>query len=88
MRLFRLGARARVDYVEPDVILEDLSHQTVDRASARYDGMEYAFALGLLLQQTLDSSDLASDAAHPVEQLGLVPHGVDHKDLVGDRKRG
>lgn len=67
-----------VNDVFADVAFDDLSHQPVHRAATRRDGLqdEKGVAVVLLLQQALDPIELATNAAHSIEQLLLFVDGV------------
>src|SRR5712692_5557814 len=43
---FRIGIGA--DDMEPNVVLDDLGHEAVDRSAAGGDGLQHALAVGLL----------------------------------------
>ena len=58
--------------MKSNVILQELRHQTVDSAAAGGELLEDSAAIALLLEEALDAADLATKAADPVHEFGLI----------------
>ena len=80
MRLCRSRFLLRIEDMTPNMTVDDLHHQTAQRASACRDGLQNreAIAVVVVFQLALDSADLAPDLLDPQDQLLAVAHCVSH----------
>jgi hypothetical protein len=69
-----------IDDTRPNVILDDFGHQIGHRSARAGDQMLHLFAARFRIERALNRLDLASDAAHPRQQLGFFADGVRHDD--------
>src|ERR1035441_1291632 len=72
----------RIDEVGTDVFLDDLGEQAVHRAATGRDQVHDFGAPCFTLQGALDSVDLTTDTADPVQQLLLFVDRVGHWPLA------
>jgi hypothetical protein len=64
------------EYVKPDVILDNLGHQSIDGAPAGGDHLQDDKAFRFLFKRFLYCIDLASDPSYPVEKFLFFPCGM------------
>ena len=64
--------------MEPNMALDQFTHQTVERAATRRHQLEHIRRFGLLLQGLLNRVDLPANASDSVDQLVLVSSQVSH----------
>src|SRR5260221_12094921 len=62
---------AEAEDMAPDVVLDDLGHQTVHGPAGRRDELKDDPAFGLGVERTRDRLDLAADAIDTVQKLRL-----------------
>jgi hypothetical protein len=55
--------------MKTDVSFDDLSHQSVHRATTRGDVMQHIGAIRVLVERALDSIHLASDASYAMSSF-------------------
>src|ERR1700730_4206581 len=66
--------------VDADVILDNLRHQAVHRATRGDDEMKNLAASFFLVDRAFERFDLAAHAPDPVQELGFFFDGVRHSE--------
>jgi len=69
-----------INDVDTDVVLHDLGHEAVDRATNGCDELQCLRAPRLRLKSPLNGLDLSSDAADAADQLRLIAAGMAHAE--------
>src|ERR1700686_3243420 len=72
------GTRSASHEVLTDVILDDFRQQAAHGAAARGQQLHDPAAIRILIQRPLDRLDLPTQAAEPIDELGLLANGVCH----------
>lgn len=71
-----------IDDVRTHVVFDDFSHQSLERALARYQRQKRRRAILLGFQRLFDGIDLAPDAPHPVQKLLFFVDDMRHASRV------
>src|SRR5580700_7598920 len=72
------GMRSASDEVLTDVILDDFRQQAAHGAAACRQQLHDPAAIRILIQRPLDRLDLPTQAAEPIDELGLLANSVCH----------
>ena len=77
-----LDVGGRAGKMGPDMILQDLAQQAIDRAATAGNPLQYIGTANFCFQRALDAFDLPSNTTYPVQQLGFLSDGVGHERSV------